>query len=294
MSRVLITGGTGLIGSEVAAYLKTKGYGIKILTRQATDESKGLYHWDIKNGNLDPKVWIDTEYIINLAGSSIIGGRWTPSRKKKLRDSRIASTKLLVDQLNEHKVPLKHFIQISAMGYYGDNGNIVLTEESPAGSDFMAQLCVDWENASDHLLQGKKSILRVALYLSKNGGVYTKLGQLAKFYLATAFGSGKMYASYTHQTEFAQLIEGILNNTISPSIYNAVGYEPFQMNDFIRAIANNEQRSIVLPNIPAILLKWVLGEASATLLNSYRVTSPKLEKHNFFQYQTLQEALKSL
>lgn len=294
MANVLIAGGTGLIGAEVATYLKNKGYGIKILTRKATDETKRLYNWDIKNSRIDPKVWADTDFIVNLAGSSILAGRWTTARKKELIESRVLSTKLLVDQLNAQKVPIKHFIQISAMGYYGDSGDTQLTEETPAGTDFMAKLCVDWENASDHLLQCKRSTLRVALYLSRQGGVYAKLSQLTKLYLATAFGSGNMYAAYTHQQEFGRLIEGILSDTIAPSTYNAVGFAPFQMNEFLHAIAHNERRSIVWPNIPAVILKWVLGEASSTLLNSYRVTSPKLQNLHFHEFKTLKEALKSL
>ena len=295
MSSILISGGTGLIGSEVASHLSQLGFSIKILTRRPTDESKNLYNWDIAAGKIDPKAWEGTEYVINLVGSSIIGGRWTDKRKKELISSRVDATSLLVSEIKKQALPIKHFIQASAMGYYGDNGDIKLTEDSPAGKDFMAKLCVDWENAAKPLSENiKLSTLRIGLYLSKNGGVYKTLGQVARFYLASAFGNGKMWANYTHKDEFAKLVELLFANKIKDGIYNIVGKNAFQMNGFVNDIAKNEGAKAWLPNIPSFLLKLALGEMSATLLNSYRVTSPKLEAANFHIYNTTQEALQAL
>ena len=181
------------------------------------------------------------------------------------------------------------------MGYYGDSGDQELTEDSPAGNDFMAKLCVDWENAAKPIGQNAKlSILRIGLYLSKKGGVYTTLSKVAKFYIASAFGNGKMYANYTHKEEFAKLVEQLFANKMNPGVYNIVGENPFQMNDFIADIAQNVGAKAWLPNIPAFLLKLALGEMSATLLNSYRVTSPKLKAAKFHIYKTTKEALKEL
>ncbi len=295
MPNVLISGGTGLIGSEVAAHLRESGYSIKILTRKPTNPTKNLYHWNIKKGEIDPKAWEDTEYVINLAGSSIIGGRWTDSRKKKLISSRVDSTALLVNTIQKNNINIKHFIQASAMGYYGDSGDTVLTENSPAGDDFMAKLCVDWENAASPLASTTKlSTLRIGLYLSKNGGVYPILGKVAKFYVASAFGDGKMYANYTHKNEFAKLVELLFNDKLNHGTYNIVGKNAFQMNDFINDIAENVGTKAWLPNIPSFLLKLALGEMSATLLNSYRVTSPKLEVAGFHIYDATPDALKAL
>jgi uncharacterized protein (TIGR01777 family) len=295
MQNVLIAGGSGLIGTEVGNHLRTRGFGIKVLSRKPTDKSKGIYNWDISAGAIDIEAFVDTQYIINLAGSSIIGGRWTDKRKKDLINSRVDSTSLLVKTIQENNITIKHFIQASAMGYYGDNGDTILTEKSPAGDDFMAKLCVDWENAAHPIANTTKlSTLRIGLYLSKNGGVYATLGKVAKFYIASAFGNGKMYANYTHKDEFAKLVELILNDNIGQGTYNIVGKNSFQMNDFVSDIAQNEGAKVWLPNIPAFLLKLILGEMSATLLNSYRVTSPALETSNFHIYTTTKEALKAL
>jgi len=295
MQNVLIAGGSGLIGTEVGNHLRTKGFGIKVLSRKPTDKSKGIYNWDISAGAIDIEAFVNTQYIINLAGSSIIGGRWTDKRKKDLINSRVDSTSLLVKTIQENNITIKHFIQASAMGYYGDNGDTILTEKSPAGDDFMAKLCVDWENAAHPIANTTKlSTLRIGLYLSKEGGVYATLGKVAKFYLASAFGNGKMYASYTHKTEFAKLVEQLFNDTLDQGTYNIVGKNSFQMNDFVSDIAQNEGAKVWLPNIPAFLLKLILGEMSATLLNSYRVTSPALETSNFHIYKTTKEALEAL
>jgi uncharacterized protein (TIGR01777 family) len=295
MQNVLIAGGSGLIGTEVGNHLRTRGFGIKVLSRKPTDKSKGIYNWDISAGAIDIEAFVDTQYIINLAGSSIIGGRWTDKRKKDLINSRVDSTSLLVKTIQENNITIKHFIQASAMGYYGDNGDTILTEKSPAGDDFMAKLCVDWENAAHPITNTTKlSTLRIGLYLSKEGGVYATLGKVAKFYLASAFGNGKMYASYTHKAEFAKLVEQLFNDTLDQGTYNIVGKNSFQMNDFVSDIAQNEGAKAWLPNIPAFLLKLILGEMSATLLNSYRVTSPALETANFHIYTTTKEALEAL
>jgi uncharacterized protein (TIGR01777 family) len=295
MPNVLISGGTGLIGSEVAAHLTQLGYSIKILTRKPTNESQNLYNWNIEKGQIDPKAWEGTDYVISLAGSSIIGGRWTDKRKKDLINSRVDSTSLLVKTIQENNITIKHFIQASAMGYYGDSGETILTEDSSAGKDFMAKLCVDWENAAKPIGQNAKlSILRIGLYLSKSGGVYATLGKVAKFYIASAFGNGKMYANYTHKDEFAKLIGQLFENKTAPGVYNIVGENPFQMNDFIADIAQNVGAKAWLPNIPTFLLKLALGEMSATLLNSYRVTSPKLNEAKFHIYKTTKDALEAL
>ena len=294
MQNVLIAGGSGLIGSEIGNYLKTKGYGVKILSRRSTNMEQNIYHWDISRSYIDLNAFVDTAFIINLTGSSIIGGLWTNKRKKDLRDSRILSTQLLVNTINENEIPIKHFIQASAMGYYGDSSDTILTETSPAGMDFMAQLCVDWEKASEGLHNGQRSVLRIGLYLSKQGGVYATLGKLARYYLASAFGNGKMWAAYTHKDEFALLVESLLSDQLPPDIYNAVGSAPFQMNDFVKTIAQNEGAYAFLPNVPGFLLKLALGEASATLLNSYRVTSPKLEARSMHTLHNLKQALKTI
>ena len=292
---ILIAGGSGLIGSELTTYLKAQGYQVHILTRGATNEAKFLYHWDIAKDYIDPKAFDGITTVINLAGSLIIGGRWTTKRKKDLTSSRVDSSQLLTHYLNSHSTQVTQYIQGSAMGYYGDCKDTVITEATPAGDDFMAHLCVAWEKPSLELNPSiERSVIRIGLYLSRNGGVYKSLGLLAKFYAASAFGDGKMWANYTHRDELNEFILALIKKEIPADVYNVVGENAFMMDDFILAIAKNENRSVLLPHITAFLLKWVLGEASATLLNSYRITSPKMAQLKLHKYHNLKDALNAL
>ena len=192
---VLIAGGSGLIGTEIKNYLTNKKYEVRILSRKSTNEEKRIYNWDIEKKYIDPKALENVQTIINLTGSSIAGGRWTDKRKKELEDSRLKSTKLLVETINNGGTTITNYLQASAMGYYGDCGDQIIDENSPAGKDYMAQLCADWENESESLNKNtKRSIMRIGLYLSYEGGVLATLSKLASWHLASAFGNGKMWA----------------------------------------------------------------------------------------------------
>ena len=292
---IIIAGGSGLIGSELTKYLRARGQQVHILTRGATNESKFLYNWDIAKDYIDPKAFDGITTVINLAGSLIIGGRWTTKRKKDLTSSRVDSSQLLTHYLNSHSTKVTQYIQGSAMGYYGNCKDTVITEATPAGDDFMAHLCVAWEKPSLELNPSiARSVIRIGLYLSRNGGVYKSLGLLAKFYAASAFGDGKMWANYTHRDELNEFILALVKKEIPADVYNVVGENAFMMDDFISGIAKNENRSVILPHIPAFLLKWILGEASATLLNSYRITSPKMAQLKLYKYHNLKDALNAL
>ncbi|MFY9282198.1 MAG: TIGR01777 family oxidoreductase [Bacteroidia bacterium] len=292
---IIIAGGSGLIGSELTKYLRAQGHQVHILTRGATNESKFLYNWDIAKDYIDPKAFDGITTVINLAGSLIIGGQWTTKRKKDLTSSRVDSSQLLTHYLNSHSTKVTQYIHGSAMGYYGDCKDTVITEATPAGDDFMAHLCVAWEKPSLELNPSiERSVIRIGLYLSRNGGVYKSLGLLAKFYAASAFGDGKMWANYTHRDELNEFILALIKKEIPADVYNVVGENAFMMDDFISGIAKNENRSVILPHIPAFLLKWILGEASATLLNSYRITSPKMAQLKLHKYHNLNDALNAL
>lgn len=295
METVLIAGGSGLIGNELTHFLTNAGYSVKILTRKPTDKKANLFQWNVAKNYIDPEALTDVTAIINLAGSPIIGSRWTVSEKIKLRNSRILTSRFLVNQIIKTENNVKTFIQASAMGYFGDSGDKTLKDDSPAGKDFMATLCSDWEKEVGVLPKTiETSILRIGLYLSKAGGVYHTIAKLAKYYLASSFGSGKQYINYTHKHEFNHWVLELLNQNIPAGTYNAVGRHPLTMNEFVRAIAKNENRRVVLPNVPSFVLRLALGEAADALLNSYRITSPKLAELNLYHYNSAEEALNDL
>jgi NAD dependent epimerase/dehydratase family enzyme len=128
MQTILISGGSGLIGSDLKKYFTQFGYSVRILTRKPTQKNKNAFYWNLEDKTIDSDAFENVEIVINLAGSSIIGGRWTKSRKKELTHSRVNATKLLIDTINDKKLPIKQFIQASAMGYYGNSNESMLTE----------------------------------------------------------------------------------------------------------------------------------------------------------------------
>lgn len=295
VKRILIAGGSGLIGNELKQYLGSKGLEIAILSRSETDLEKGIFHWDPYRGKIDEKAFENLYAVINLTGSTIIGKRWTEKRKKVLYDSRIKTTEFLVKSLIDSKANIQHFIQASAMGIFGDRGDEVLTESSLTGEGFLAKLCVDWEKAAAPIAeQCKLSVLRISLYLHKEALLYKALSITSKFYLAASLGSGKQYVNYTVKDEFNLLVWNILNNQMDVGIYHAVGRKAMTMNDFVKAFAKVNGTKVILPNIPSFILKLVLGEASTALTNSNRIESPKLIGSNFHLYSDMESALNSL
>lgn len=292
---ILIAGGTGLIGNDLSSCFTTKGYTVKLLSRKPTDKLKQRYNWNIEQGTIDERALENVSAVINLAGANILGGKWTESRKKILRDSRIRSSRLLVNRLNEGNHQVEHFIQASAVGYFGDDGATEKYEDSPPGDDYMAQLCVDWEAQAHRIKEPvKSSVLRIGLYLSKEGGVYGTISKISRFYIASAFGNGKQLNNYTHRDEFCNLVHHIIEGNIEAGIYNAVGAEPFTFNRLVKAIANSVNAKVFLPNIPKFLVSLVLGEASAVLLNSHNVKSTKMGKLDLYQFKNLEDALENL
>lgn len=291
----LIAGGSGLIGTELREYFNAVGYKVRILSRRATNATLGIYNWNLKNEYIDPLAFDGVSVVINLAGQSIIGKRWTDQRKEELRNSRIQSTKLLVSNINNYFNSVQHFVQASAIGYFGNRGDEVLTEDSTAGEGFMAELCKDWEAEALKINKPTNvSVVRIGLYLSTKGGVFATLSKLSRFMLASAFGNGKQFTSYTHHKEFSSFIHNIITHKYESGIYNAVGKKALSLSELVNGIAKNNSRSVLLPNIPAFILKLILGESSAALLYSTRVQSAKLEKLKFHKYDTLKEALEDL
>lgn len=296
---VLIAGGSGLIGSELSQYLVANGYKVRILSRSSNRSSSkegiSYVHWKPTERFIDPKGLENLFAVINLSGKNIIKDRWTDKVKQELRNSRIASTGFLVQALMEAGSRPEHFIQASAMGYFGHREDELLTESSNAGEGFMAELCKDWENAAQPIESiSRLSVLRIALYLHPKGGFYKILKSLSPLYLAVAFGSGNQYVNITSYHLFNRLVCSILDADIAPGLYHAVGDKALTLNHLIAEIASVNRGKKILPNIPAFLLRWVLGESSTTLLNSTRIESEKLASMDFYDHMELPKVLKAL
>jgi uncharacterized protein (TIGR01777 family) len=293
-TKILITGGTGMVGARLSALLDREGYEVLHLSRKQNLEARfPAYSWDIDKGWIDESA-LDVDHVIHLAGASVAGGRWTSKRKQLIYDSRIKSTKLLVDHLRDSS-RLKSFISASAIGIYGaDSGVDIMEEHSPIGSDFLAEVVRDWEAAAHSLKSVPVACLRIGIVLSKEGGALPPMLLPTKLGLGAALGSGKQYMSWIHIDDLVNLFQFTIEQRLS-GVFNAVAPTPVDNKTFTKGMAQQLHRPLWLPPIPEVLLKFALGEMSQILIGGNNVSSKKISDQGFrFTYKELKQALENL
>lgn len=299
-NKVLITGGSGLVGSELSSALEKRGYTVCHLSRYKNRNSKyNIYTWDIGRRFIEPDAFEGVEYIIHLAGAGVAEKRWTSSRKKILTSSRIDSASLLYNELKRRGGRLKAFISASAIGIYGfDTGDNLLSEDqSETGSDFLANLTKSWEAAADKFQDVADRIvkLRIGLVLSKNGGLLEKFIPPAKLGLSTAFGDGQQYMSWIHINDLVKMLISAIENKNMGGVYNAVAPNPVTNTVFVKTLSKILHRPYFLPNTPDFLIKIAFGELASVITGGNKVSSEKIERTGFkFSYPELENALADL
>ena len=298
--KVLITGGSGLLGSRISEILSEKGYEVAHLSRSKNCTSPyTTYVWDIGKGDIEPGALNNTSFIIHLAGAGVADKRWTDDRKTLLKSSRIDSANLLLSHLEKSKSKIEAFISASAIGIYGfDTGTILQTEDRVhLGDDFLATLTKDWENAADRFKNCATRVvkLRIGLVLSKEGGLLAKLLPPARLGLSTAFGDGDQYMSWIHIDELANMFIMAMEQESMNGVYNAVAPNPVTNTDFLKTVARTIDRPYILPNTPKFVMKLAFGELSSVITGGNKVSSEKIEGAGFsFQFDKLDKALKDL
>ncbi|MCH8318260.1 MAG: TIGR01777 family protein [Bacteroidetes bacterium] len=296
---VLITGGTGLIGIRLTELLLEKGYEVCYLSRHKPDNPKiPTYLWSVKDQYIENDALSNTDHIIHLAGASIAENRWNKKRKKEIYDSRILSSNLLYEKLKTISNKVKAVISASAIGYYGNTDEQLVTEEAPAANDFLGNLCRDWENAI-HQVEGlniRVVVLRIAgMALTRKGGGLPKMAQPIKYFIGAPLGSGRQYLSWIHLDDLCKMFIRALENDEIKGIYNAVAPESVTNAQLTKAIAKKLHRPLLLPNIPKFVLKIILGEMGGILTGGSKISSAKIREKGFqFQYPKLREALSSI
>ncbi|MBN2246096.1 MAG: TIGR01777 family oxidoreductase [Candidatus Aminicenantes bacterium] len=298
--KVFITGGTGFLGKSLASRLTAQGHQVTILTRRIKDNDQPLQKNVYLEG--DPTLsgsWQDAvkehDVIINLAGASIFS-RWTEERKKQIRDSRILTTQHLVEALEPRKAKETLLINASAVGYYGFQGDDLLDENSPSGSDYLASVTVDWEKAARAAEQfGVRVVIcRFGIILGEEGGALKKLTKIVKLGLGAPLGSGKQWFSWIHRSDLIDVILYILSFHEIRGPVNCTSPQPVTNRELMKGLGKALKRPVFLPPIPGFLLKLVLGEFGNTLLKGQRVYPAKLTSSGFaFKYPTLESALSS-
>jgi uncharacterized protein (TIGR01777 family) len=296
VSKILITGGTGLVGNFITQDLLNKGHEVVYLSRnEGTRAGVTVYRWDIHGAYIDPRAFEGVTAVIHLAGAGIADHRWTKSYKKELYESRIRSTRLLVDFINTHHIKLDAFVSTSAMGFYGNNTLKPAVESDKHGEDFLATLCNDWEYEAIKVHNTRLVILRVGVVLAKESGFIPKVARLIRCGVGSVLGNGQQLMSWIHITDLSSLYIKALTDSGMSGIYNAVSPNPESNRTITYAMAKVLQRPILLPPVPQIALKLAFGELSSTLLANQEISSAKTEQTGFkFTYPSLQKTLDNL
>jgi uncharacterized protein (TIGR01777 family) len=299
MAKVLISGGTGSIGSLMADFLHRQGHEVGLLSRsEKNDGTFKTYKWNIKDNYLDPEALESCDYIIHLAGAGIADKAWTAGRKKEIIESRVLSTDLLYNQVKKHKTPLKAFISASAVGYYGQvTSNKNFTEKDKSANDFVGKTCFLWEQAAEQFEDlGIRTVrLRIGVVLMEKGGALEKMVQPIRMGFGSPLGSGKQYIPWIHVDDLIGMFYKALTSDDMSGAYNAVAPEPANNADFTRILARVLNKKLWLPNVPAFVLKALLGDRASLVLKGSRVSSQKIESTGFtFKYGSLEPALKNL
>ena len=291
---ILISGASGLIGSAMKTALHARGDRVLSLTRRAA-RSDSEITWDPAANVLDPSRLVDIDGVIHLAGENIAAGRWTAAQKARIRDSRVQGTALLAQTLAQLPAPPSAFISASAIGYYGNRGDELLTEDSPPGEGFLPEVSVTWERAARPVAEaGIRTVHpRIGIVLSRNGGALAKMRLPFKLGLGGTIGSGDQYMSWIALDDLVALFLFALDDESIGGAVNAVSPTPVTNREFTKTLARVLSRPAIFP-VPAFAAKLALGEmADALLLASTRVISTRLENTSFsFAHSDLESALR--
>jgi uncharacterized protein (TIGR01777 family) len=295
--QILVTGSTGLVGSTLIPALTAEGHRVNCLVRSKSKLGIRDTYWDPTAGELYSPPLEGLDAVIHLAGENIAGGRWTAARKARIRDSRIQGTRLLSGSLAQLARPPKVFVSASAVGYYGDRADEVLTEQSPPGSNFLAGVCREWESATEPAAQHgiRVVILRLGVVLTPTGGALAKMLTPFRMGVGGIIGSGKQYMSWIAIDDLVRIIIYMLKTDSLNGPTNAVAPNPVTNAEFTKTLGRVLRRPTVLP-MPAFAARLALGEmADELLLASARVVPSKLLASGFvFRHPDLESALTDL
>jgi uncharacterized protein (TIGR01777 family) len=304
MTTVVITGGTGLIGTALTRALVQKGYEVIILSRgdrPSTQKNISYAVWNVEDQTIDEGAIRAADYIVHLAGANVAEGRWTEKRKKEIIDSRVKSAELLVKALNEIPNNVKALVSSSAIGYYGPDPQIPnpkpFIESDPPFNDFLATTVQQWESAIQPVKEsGKRLVLfRTGIVLSNEGGAYKEFKMSLKFGMASILGSGKQMVSWIHIDDLVRMYIEAIENENRKGVYNAVAPNPISNQQLIKKIVKQSGKFFITAKVPSLVLKMMLGEMSIEVLKSTTVSSEKIQKEGFqFLYPTIQDAVKKL
>lgn len=291
---ILVSGAGGLLGSHLCDRLIRQGYQVLRLRRAATRSVPDEIVWDPLANRVDVDRLEGLDAVVHLAGENIAGGRWTQDRKQRIRDSRVRGTRLLCEAVTALRRPPRVFLSCSAIGYYGDCGDEVLTETSPPGQGFLAGVCQEWEAAAD-LIEGSPTRLvkmRLGVVLTSMGGALSKMLPVFRLGLGGRLGSGQQYFSWITLDDVTRAMEHCLRDDNCRGVFNLTSPHPVTNLAFTQALGKILRRPAVLP-LPRWAARLALGEmADEMLYFSQRAVPRRLLETGFaFESPTITEAL---
>jgi uncharacterized protein (TIGR01777 family) len=295
--KVLVTGASGLVGSALVPFLAKEGHFVVRLVRSVRAPGHSEVAWDPERGTIDLDALEGIDAAVHLAGESIAARPWTAEGKRRIRDSRVGGTRLLCESFSRLDRPPKTLVCASAVGYYGDRGHEMLREDSPPGTGFLAQVCREWEAASD--AAARKGIrvvrLRIGMVLSPKGGALARMLGIFRAGLGGRVGSGEQYMSWIALDDLVGVVDHAIRTASLEGPVNAVSPRPVTNREFAKTLARVLGRPAVLP-VPAFAVRLVLGEmADELLLASSRVAPERLLLSGYaFRYPELEGALRHM
>jgi len=298
--RVIITGGSGLIGWALTENLAKDGHEVIVLSRNP-EVVKNLpggaraEKWDGRSAQGWGKFVDGADAIVNLAGATI-SDRWSDARKKVIRESRVNAGKAIVEAVKAAEKKPGVVIQSSAVGYYGPRGAEEITEDSSAGNDFLASVCKEWEASTAELdgMSIRRPIIRTGVVLSKDGGALPKMLLPIKMFIGGPLGNGRQYFPWIHLQDEVAAIRFLIENKKANGVYNLSAPQPLTNKEFTQAIGKVLNRPTFMP-VPAFAMQLLFGEMSTLLLDGQREVPQRLMKEGFkFQFSDAEAALRDV
>jgi uncharacterized protein (TIGR01777 family) len=295
--KILVTGATGLVGTALVPKLKAAGHEVYKLVRREPNRAAGEILWNPAQGTIDAESLEGVEAVVHLAGESVSEGRWTDEKKRRIRESRSKGTRLLSETLAGLKQKPRTLVSASATGFYGSRGDEVLTEQSASGSDFLSEVCREWELATQPAAQSgiRVANLRFGVILTAEGGALKKMLTPFKLGLGGKVGSGEQYMSWITLDDAVGAILFALENETLRGPVNVVSPQPVTNLDFTKTLGSVLSRPTIF-FVPKFAARLAFGEvADALLLSSARVEPARLKEAGFqFKHPQLEGALRHI
>lgn len=298
--RILITGGSGLVGNRLTEMLTSANHEVAWLSR-TPDKYTDIktFYWNIKEDVVEEAALQWCDVIVHLAGAGVADERWTEKRKSEIFNSRIDSTQLLSAHIEKLNSKPEAFISASAIGYYGmDTGDRWMEEADPPKSDdFLANVVKAWEAEVDNVakLDIRTVKIRIGVVLSKSGGALSRMLPVFKLGIGAPLGDGKQFMSWIHLEDLCRMFYEAIEHDSWSGVYNGVGPEPVTNAEFSRQIARALHKPFFMPNVPSFALKFIMGEMANIILGGNRVSCSKVLDNGFvFKFKHLEEAFSDL